>query len=497
MKSRLIILDPNNAQDLHKPALALPLSSRALKQGAAIHSLESSFAKLDSRARAVDSMDCHATACAVSRNDSNNAPNQSAVSLENKGYRSPLGDVSLEKVDSRENAENVENSTQDSRIFDKNAQNVFSQNAARRQDFGDKNGALQGESKARTWACVTADSPQQSPFLTQKPTPKTKKAESTSQAATPPNISIIVPVFNTQPYITRCLQSLITQTLRDIEIIIVDDCGSDGAMEIARSFAARDPRIHILRNPTNLGLLHTRCVGASLAQGEYILYVDSDDYIKPNLCELAYKSASQSQADMVVFGSECKGFYRYVYQPKGSRIYTGSALSKLIFPTRSKFSPYLWNKLYKRELIARADSIISRVAGPITLAEDLLKAFVLLHLSSTAITLPQKLYIYCANASSSTSSCKNRAQSRAKALEDIKAYGRVAEALALCARELAPCDRELYGKLDKILRYLVLCKKAQASHYVKNMCASLFVWFRIESLAKILLYLLSFGKIVR
>lgn len=268
-------------------------------------------------------------------------------------------------------------------------------------------------------------------------------------------------------------------------------------MEIARSFATRDPRIHILRNPTNLGLLHTRCVGASLAQGEYILYVDSDDYIKPNLCELAYKSASQSQADMVVFGSECKGFYRYVYQPKGSRIYTGSALSKLIFPTRSKFSPYLWNKLYKRELIARADSIISRVAGPITLAEDLLKAFVLLHLSSTAITLPEKLYIYCANASSSTSSCKDRAQSRAKALEDIGAYSRVAEALALCARELAPCDRELYGKLDKILRYLVLCKKAQASHYVKNMCASLFVWFRIESLAKILLYLLSFGKIVR
>ncbi|MDL0079583.1 glycosyltransferase family 2 protein [Helicobacter zhangjianzhongii] len=491
MKSRLIILDPNNAQDLRKPALSL--SSRALKKGAAIHSpysviaskrgsdcaaihsLESSFAKVDSRARAVDSMDCRATASAVSRNDDKNAANK--------------------KVDSR--------------IFDKNAQNVVSQNAARRQDFAifDKNAKNVSkqpkdsricDDKSLLCECVQGRILGVCNCSTREAIKDlSRKAESTSQAATPPNISIIVPVFNTQPYITRCLQSLITQTLRDIEIIIVDDCGSDGAMEIARSFATRDPRIHILRNPTNLGLLHTRCVGASLAQGEYILYVDSDDYIKPNLCELAYKSASQSQADMVVFGSECKGFYRYVYQPKGSMIYTGSALSKLIFPTRSKFSPYLWNKLYKRELIARADSIISRVAGPITLAEDLLKAFVLLHLSSTAITLPEKLYIYCANASSSTSSCKDRAQSRAKALEDIGAYGKVAEALALCARELAPCDRELYGKLDKILRYLVLCKKAQASHYVKNMCASLFVWFRIESLAKILLYLLSFGKIVR
>ena len=480
MKSRLIILDPNNAQDLHKPAL--PLSSRALKKGVAIHSpysiiaskrgsdcvaihsLESSFAKVDSRARAVDSMDCHADKSA--RNDDKNSVNK--------------------KVDSRENAENVENSTQDSRIFDNKAQKVSESQA---EGFCDD--------FLKKLRFVGFQGVGEGIYLGDNEQAHAVESHKSAQKPTPPNISIIVPVFNTQLYITRCLQSLITQTLRDIEIIIVDDCGSDGAMEIARSFATRDPRIHILRNPTNLGLLHARCVGASLAQGEYILYVDSDDYIKPNLCELAYKSASQSQADMVVFGSECKGFYRYVYQPKGSRIYTGSALSKLIFPTRSKFSPYLWNKLYKRELIARADSIISRVAGPITLAEDLLKAFVLLHLSSTAITLPEKLYIYCANASSSTSSCKDRAQSRAKALEDIGAYGRVAEALALCARELAPCDRELYGKLDKILRYLVLCKKAQASHYVKNMCASLFVWFRIESLAKILLYLLSFGKIVR
>ncbi|ETD27686.1 glycosyltransferase family 2 protein [Helicobacter canis] len=400
----------------------------------------------------VDSMDCHATATALARNDD-----------ETTQPPTPC----------------------DSKIFDNKAQNVFSQNAVRRQDLGDKNGALQGESRAHTWAYVTADSPQQSPFLAPKPSPQVK-------------VSIIVPVFNTQAYITRCLDSLISQSLRDIEIIIVDDCGSDGAMSIAQEFATRDPRIHILRNLKNLGLLHTRCAGAAMARGEYILYVDSDDYIKPNLCELCYERARESKADMVVFGSECRGFYRYVYQPKGSRIYTGSALSKLIFPARSKFSPYLWNKLYKRELIAKADSIISRVAGPITLAEDVLKAFVLLHLSSTAATLPQKLYIYCANTSSSTSSCKDRAQSRAKALEDIRAYGRVAQALAFCARELGAYEScKLYGKFDRVLRYLVLCKRAQAGGYISNMWASLFVWFRIESLAKITLYILNFGKIAR
>ena len=132
------------------------------QSGVAIHSTNA-----DSRARVVDSMDCHDFASAKSRND--------------------------RKLDST-NATIPNELAKDSRIFDNNAQNVFSPNAARRQDFGDKNGALQGESKARTWACVTADSPQQSPFLAQnkrstvsleKPTPKPIKAESTKKLLIP------------------------------------------------------------------------------------------------------------------------------------------------------------------------------------------------------------------------------------------------------------------------------------------------------------------------
>ena len=398
------------------------------------------------------------------------------------------------KVDSTSEAQNLKMPAKDSRIFESQAQKVGKSQAQANLDSSkspsdskilDEKCGLQGKSQGSYLDGDLWDFSPLPHFSLKAESPQVK-------------VSIVVPVFNTQPHITRCLDSLISQSLRDIEIIIVDDCGSDGAMSIAQEFAARDPRIHILRNLKNLGLLHTRCAGAAMARGEYILYVDSDDYIKPNLCELCYERARESKADMVVFGSECKGFYRYVYQPKGSRIYTGSALSKLIFPARSKFSPYLWNKLYKRELIAKADSIISRVAGPITLAEDVLKAFVLLHLSSTAATLPQKLYIYCANASSSTSSCKDRAQSRAKALEDIRAYGRVAQALAFCASELGAYEScRLYDKFDRVLRYLVLCKRAQAGGYISNMWASLFVWFRIESLAKIMLYILSFGKIAR
>ena len=303
--------------------------------------LESS-AQVDSRndysARA-ECMDCHALPSDKARNDRKNAPT-------------------------------LNEPAKDSRIFDKNAQKVSNSQARANLDSSksqsdskilDEKCGLQGKSQGSYLDGDLWDFSPLPHFSLKAESPQVK-------------VSIIVPVFNTQPHITRCLDSLISQSLRDIEIIIVDDCGSDGAMSIAQEFAARDPRIHILRNLKNLGLLHTRCAGAAMARGEYILYVDSDDYIKPNLCELCYERARESKADMVVFGSECRGFYRYVYQPKGSRIYTGSALSKLIFPTRSKFSPYLWNKLYKRELIAKADSIVSRVAGPITLAEDVLKS---------------------------------------------------------------------------------------------------------------------------
>ena len=112
-------------------------------------------------AQKVDSsVDCHADKSA--RNDDENA----------QSSNTPQAQLNLDSS----------KSPSDSKIFDKNAQNVFSQNATRRQDFGDKNGALQGDSRAHTRAYVTAESPQQSPFLAQKPTPESSKAQFSSQA---------------------------------------------------------------------------------------------------------------------------------------------------------------------------------------------------------------------------------------------------------------------------------------------------------------------------
>ena len=105
-----------------------------------------------------------------------------------------------------------------------------------------------------------------------------------------PLISIIIPTYNVESYIARCLDSCINQTLSDIEILVIDDCGSDDSIKIAKDYAKRDQRIKIFHNPQNLGLFNARIEGEKHAKGEYILCLDSDDYIDTRTCKILYKT---------------------------------------------------------------------------------------------------------------------------------------------------------------------------------------------------------------
>ena len=105
-----------------------------------------------------------------------------------------------------------------------------------------------------------------------------------------PLISIIIPTFNVESYIARCLESCINQTLHDIEILIIDDCGSDDSIAIARDYAKKDSRIKIIHNPRNLGLFRSRTAGEKQARGAYILSLDGDDYLDLSTCKILYKT---------------------------------------------------------------------------------------------------------------------------------------------------------------------------------------------------------------
>ncbi len=114
-----------------------------------------------------------------------------------------------------------------------------------------------------------------------------------------PAVSVIIPVYQVEAYIRRGIECLLTQTLRSMEFIFVDDCGGDGSMDIVREYAARDSRIRILENETNRGAGAARNKGIEAARGKYIAFFDPDDTCDGNMYEVMFKKAEEKQASIV------------------------------------------------------------------------------------------------------------------------------------------------------------------------------------------------------
>ena len=114
-----------------------------------------------------------------------------------------------------------------------------------------------------------------------------------------PKVSIIVPVYNSGKYLKTCLDSLVNQTLKDIEIIAVDDCSTDNSILILMDYAKKYHNIKVYHNRENLGQGASRNRGLDIARGEYICFVDSDDYIRYTMYEDMYKAAVNNSAPLV------------------------------------------------------------------------------------------------------------------------------------------------------------------------------------------------------
>ena len=149
----------------------------------------------------------------------------------------------------------------------------------------------------------------------------------------PPKVSVVVPVWNPGSGIGRCVESLRGQTLEDIEMIFVDDCGTDGAMDVVRAAAAEDPRIRIITNAKNVGAGQSRNAGIKAAHGMYLSFVDADDYVDAYFLERLFSKATADQLDMV------KGRICYVkedgtvanYLELNDKIRKGIQLGKSLF----------------------------------------------------------------------------------------------------------------------------------------------------------------------
>lgn len=181
-------------------------------------------------------------------------------------------------------------------------------------------------------------------------------------------VSVIIPVYNVEEYLPKCLDSVINQTLKDIEIICIDDCSEDYSYKILTKYENKDNRINIIKNDKKCGPGIVRNLGLNASNGEYVSFIDSDDYISENYLETLYKTAKKYDVDIVsnlnIYGDEDGKIYPFqpnIYNnlEKWKKEYPDSysegksniSIKNICSGKKEFLSVLVWNKLYRKKFL--------------------------------------------------------------------------------------------------------------------------------------------------
>lgn len=205
-------------------------------------------------------------------------------------------------------------------------------------------------------------------------------------------ISIIIPVYNAEKYIEKCILSLIIQTYKEIEIILINDGSTDNSLKICKKFEQIDDRIKVY-SKDNGGVSSARNLGISKANGKYICFVDSDDIVDVDFCEILITNLENSNSDL-----SCCG-YKIIKNNKEEKI--NKKVKKVKYVIESKYMEllknykgFLCNKLYKKEII---DKNNLKLNESISMCEDLLFNFQYLDKCRKIVCSNEKKYNYIIN----------------------------------------------------------------------------------------------------
>lgn len=176
-----------------------------------------------------------------------------------------------------------------------------------------------------------------------------------------PKVSVIIPVYNARKYLRQCLDSVVNQSLREIEVICVDDCSTDGSAELLDDYAARDVRVQIIKNETNLHAGPSRNRGLQCAKGEYILFLDADDWLAENSLEPLYLETAGRKADISrcraleydnTTGTVSRNEFSYLKNVPGFLFHR--VIRYCQFPhTLTKVNVAPWGGLYRRDFLLK------------------------------------------------------------------------------------------------------------------------------------------------
>ncbi len=230
-----------------------------------------------------------------------------------------------------------------------------------------------------------------------------------------PFFSILLPVYNTEKYLPRALDSCLAQTFRNIEIIVVNDCSPDSSAEILKDYERKDSRIKVITHEKNSGTLLTRKTAMEAACGEYVLFLDSDDYLESNACERIYSKLKTCNCDILEFG--------YICEPIGKKIYPDKRIDNrlgLLFSEENPMPHTSWNKAYKKELVKKVCDAIEPLY--IVLVDDCYLA-VLFYTFCQSISLLNEIlhhYVFFIGDSTSKQITKEQLQKNIHYLNTLK-----------------------------------------------------------------------------
>lgn len=230
---------------------------------------------------------------------------------------------------------------------------------------------------------------------------------------TNPLVSVVIPIYNVEKYLDRCVKSIVNQTYRNLEIILVDDGSPDRCPEMCDAWAKRDSRIKVVHK-INGGLGMARNTGIENATGSYICFFDSDDYVHEETIEKACAVMSSQDVEIVVFGMSrisAEGtMIRCVIPETDKQVYRGNEVQDVFLPDlidadhvdagNKNMVLSAWSNLFSMDLVRRTGWRF--VSERETISEDSYSLIWLYKYVNSVAILPQALYCYCENQSSLT-----------------------------------------------------------------------------------------------
>jgi glycosyltransferase involved in cell wall biosynthesis len=201
--------------------------------------------------------------------------------------------------------------------------------------------------------------------------------------------SIIIPIYNSEKTIERCLNSCINQTYSHIEIWCIDDCSTDNSLKIVKSFVANDNRFKYISLPENLNLYMARKIGLEKAIGDYILFLDSDDFLFPCACNELDKAIALNHADIIHFGYKAESKKQITYQRK---FMNKNDFLLAILSNEHFIDAAIWSRAYSNSLIKKTLPKLQNFRA--FMAEDVYYSLVFYYFSQKVSYLHKPLVHY-------------------------------------------------------------------------------------------------------